>query len=76
EPLSDAEGFLLFSVPDNSISPAFSPAHNPQLCVRCAISLSPFRSLFYYRETFSPYAGMLDIHAIPGYCWLSGCLNV
>ncbi|WP_237723662.1 hypothetical protein, partial [Cronobacter sakazakii] len=28
------------------------------------------------RETFSPFVLLLDILAIPGYCWLSGCLNV
>ena len=28
------------------------------------------------RETFSPSSYRLDIHMIPGYCQLSGCLNV
>ncbi|EPN9540179.1 hypothetical protein ACT474_001805, partial [Cronobacter malonaticus] len=28
------------------------------------------------RETFSPFVLLLDILAISGYCWLSGCLNV
>ncbi|MDK9365846.1 hypothetical protein, partial [Lelliottia wanjuensis] len=28
------------------------------------------------RETFSPSSYRLDIRPIPGYCQLSGCLNV
>ncbi|WP_158700662.1 hypothetical protein [Cronobacter malonaticus] len=43
----------------------------PQLPLIAFITPSPLP-----RETFSPFILLLDILAIPGYCWLSGCLNV
>ncbi|WP_204528936.1 hypothetical protein, partial [Cronobacter sakazakii] len=62
-------------------SPRLPNASEDNLLLFCCTSkFSPLIPIHYAqpipRETFSPFVLLLDILAIPGYCWLSGCLNV
>ncbi|EOB9998977.1 hypothetical protein ACI0X1_002875, partial [Cronobacter sakazakii] len=61
-------------------SPRLPNASEDNLLLFCCISKTPPIPIHYTqplpRETFSPFVLLLDILAIPGYCWLSGCLNV
>ncbi|WP_237723015.1 hypothetical protein, partial [Cronobacter sakazakii] len=61
-------------------SPRLPNASEDNLLLFCCISKTPQYPFItpspIPRETFSPFVLLLDILAIPGYCWLSGCLNV